>query len=100
MGKTSNMSKMKAIVAGLMALGTAIAPASSATADAGSVQVRDQRAVKHKAPRPVTKHNGMPSFMGFTTGPVPYKMLNQRQYRKMCRQNPSMYRSKKHRSKN
>jgi len=42
----------------------------------------------------------LPSFMGFTNGPAPFIERNQRQYRKMCRQNPSMYRSKKHRSKN
>lgn len=28
------------------------------------------------------------------------QFLNQRQYRKLCRQNPSMYKSKKHRSRN
>lgn len=48
--------------------------------------------------RPVMVRN---AFGGF--GNVSHKasrMLNQRQYRKLVKQNPNIYRSKKHRSKN
>lgn len=40
-------------------------------------------------------------FGGFSgSSDKPSRFLNQRQYRKHCRQNPCAYRSKKHRSRN
>lgn len=48
--------------------------------------------------RPQTERNVHGSFGN--TSDKPSRFLNQRQYRKKCRQNPSLYKSKKHRSKN
>jgi hypothetical protein len=88
----------------LMAVSTLFAPEISATQSVETTNqtqsTRDQREHKYKVPEPSFELRKLPSYLGFQSGPDHRRILNQRQYRKLCRQNPSMYKSKKHRSKN
>ncbi|MHA4844403.1 hypothetical protein ACX0G7_09575 [Flavitalea antarctica] len=92
-----SFTKLAALTAmmGLMAPGTSQARTSNApTATKEAVTHKDIRPTVSKEIRVNT--NG--DFLGWRNPPG--RFLNQRQYRKKCRNNPSLYKSKKHRSKN
>lgn len=76
---------------------------SSGSTGTGSVNVKtsNRDAVKNdvKPVAPVMKRNAFGGFGNELLKPAGV-FLNQRQYRKRCRQNPHLLRSKKHRSKN
>lgn len=94
---------MKKGAIGLLAAGllAAMSPtqATVKTVD-GQTGTENRNAIPfERAPvRPQMERNVHGSF-GNTTD-KPSRFLNQRQYRKKCRQNPTLYKSKKHRSKN
>lgn len=94
------MKKKLGLLGALTALATMGAPSMAApTVNATTHEVREGIADVKKAPRPVMQVRN--AFGGF--GNVSHKAsrhLNQRQYRKLVRQNPHLRKSRKHRSKN
>jgi hypothetical protein len=106
MAKSKNSIGKKIAIAALAASSLA---APSATVDASvqqaqspakNISVRDSAIEAQVAPRPVTDNKKLLNGRFKRNYGEPGRFLNQRQYRKKCRQNPNLYKSKKHRSKN
>lgn len=98
------------IIGASAAIATAIAMAPGATlittseAQAQHAQQNQQRQndvilVDNQLPSiPIQMRQGL--NLNFSSNPGESRFLNQRQYRKKVRSNPSLYKSRKHRSKN
>lgn len=96
------LSRIATIAMGLAAMAgmtnvTVAEPTGSTTTQ--QTNRRDAIAVKPEAPRPMMQVRKAFGFYG-TESNKPSRFLNQRQYRKLVRQNPCLAKSKKHRSKN
>jgi len=106
MAKPKNSIGKRIAVAALAAASLA-APAAKVDANVGSsapssknISVRDSAIEAQVAPKPVTDNKKLLSGRIHRHVKASGDFLNQRQYRKKCRQNPTLMRSKKHRSKN
>ena len=73
----------------------------AASSNSGSVQTSNRDAIKLdvKAPQPTQMVRNLSGLFG-NASDKPYIVRNQRQYRKLVRQNPNIFRSKKHRNNN
>lgn len=106
MAKKAHIGIGKKLALAAAIIATATAPvatvqtvqAQTQTAQANTVK-RDATPAVIQAPRLFGQQRNIINGGGFGNGNAS-RLLNQRQYRKQCRQNPSLYRSKKHRSKN
>ena len=92
---------MKGVFRSLAFITAAIAAATSPAASAPSNN-KDAAAIVHEINRSSAPTGIRNNFSGQFSGSGERAGLykNQRQHRKMCKQNPWMYKSKKHRSKN
>ena len=96
----------KALLTGALAAASLASPAATVQADAGqagnakTISVRESAIEAQVAPKPVTDNKKLLNGRIKRHYGKENRFLNQRQYRKKCRQNPSLYKSKKHRSKN
>jgi hypothetical protein len=105
----SNLKKILIAGAGMLGLATAfnkVTEATHATAQATKEafdELQKNPALLPEEPKYRIGNRGF-GFPAFYSTPshsvIPSHRLNQRQYRKLERQNPSLRRSKKHRSKN
>lgn len=78
------------------AMGASI-PALSSNAPTAT---KDQISIKDQKPKVMKEVPRGDSWLSEGRRNPAGRFLNQKQYRKKCRQNPWMYKSKKHRSKN
>jgi hypothetical protein len=106
MAKSKN-SIGKRIAVAALAAASLVAPATKVDANVGSsapssknISVRDSAIEAQVAPKPVTDNKKLLNGRIKPHLGAENRFLNQRQYRKKCRQNPTLMRSKKHRSKN
>lgn len=96
----------RAILTGALAAASLASPAATVQTDAGqagsakTISVRESAIESQVAPKPVTDNKKLLNGRIKRHYGEQGRFLNQRQYRKKCRQNPSLYKSKKHRSKN
>lgn len=98
MSKNSNMGMMRKAAVKFAAFGSMFSSgmgASLAVHHSNNDAVVQNIPIKHKREK-------LPFVSGESSYMLSYKRgdLNQRQYRKKCRQNPSLYKSKMNRSKN
>lgn len=89
---------MAIALAGAMAAG-GITIIGADTAQANQGKKTEAIVMAPEVAKPVSVRNVFGGYSGGGTG-NPSRFLNQRQYRKKCRQNNNLYKSKKHRSKN
>jgi hypothetical protein len=95
----SSLKRVAAMMAGVAMMGAPVHSASPVSSPTGNVQSLKKDAVT-KQVEPV-RSVSRKQISGFSSNENNSgRFLNQRQYRKKCRQNPHLYKSKKHRSKN
>lgn len=91
--------KPSALVAMMLAMGVG-APQAGMGTRSQQVSTINRDAIAEKVTPAASMLKNIMEGSGERAGHPANRFLNQRQYRKRCRQNPHLYKSAKHRSKN